>query len=88
MLIAYLILQFFGGMSKRKLGNENIMRLHNQLFTLKMAGFVQSAPKKGGSDMRTEEGIKKALKELRENKNVDHHLLSARILPGTVISKP
>jgi len=44
------------------------MRLHNQLFTLKMAGFVQDAPKKGGSDMRTEEEIKKALKELRENK--------------------
>jgi len=35
---------------------------------LKMAGFVRNAQKKGGSDMRTEEEIKKALKELRENK--------------------
>ena len=44
------------------------MQLHNQLFILRMAGFVQNALKKGGSDMKTEEEIKKVLKELRENK--------------------
>ncbi len=33
-----------------------------------MAGYVQNAQKKGGSDMRTEEEIKNALKKLRENK--------------------
>jgi hypothetical protein len=44
------------------------MRLHNQLFTLKMAGFVQSVPEKGGSNVRTEQETKKALKKLSKNK--------------------
>lgn len=52
-------------MWKRKPGNENTMGRQNQLFILRMAGFVQ---KRGGVDMRTEEEIKKALKELKENR--------------------
>jgi hypothetical protein len=52
----------------KKPGNENIMRLHNQLFILRMAGFVQNVQRRGGVDMRREEEIKKALKELRENR--------------------
>ena len=55
------------------------MRRQNQLFILKMAGFVRNAQKGGDVDMRTKEEIKKALKELKENRKRDHHLLSARI---------
>jgi len=33
-----------------------------------MVGSVQNVQKRGGVDMRTEEEIKKALKELRENR--------------------
>lgn len=44
------------------------MRRQNQLFILRMAGFVQNAQKRGGVGIRTEEEIKKALKELTENR--------------------
>jgi len=49
-------------------GNVNTMRHQNRLFKLRMAGFVRNVQKRGGVDMRTEEEIKKALRELRESR--------------------
>ncbi len=47
-----------------------------------MAGFVQNALKEGGSDVRTEEEIKKALKELRENRKRGSSLAERQNIAG------